>query len=217
MTARPHAGPDRTYLPPMGRRWLLPLYDPLTRIAGISRVHDTLADRADIRSGHRILEIGCGTGNLLMAVARRRPGAELIGIDPDPGALRRARRKAARAGVPVALNRAFAGDLPVPDRSIDRVLSSFMLHHLDDDEKVRAMREACRVLRPGGELHLVDIAGPPPGKGLRGRLGHHSPRLTGNRPDRVLAAIRGGGFAEVTQSGHGSSRLGDYRYYRAVR
>ena len=217
MTARPHADQARTYLPPMGRRWLLPLYDPLTRIAGMSRVHDTLVDRADIRSGHRILEIGCGTGNLLMAVAGRRPGTELVGIDPDPGALRRARRKAARAGVPVAFDRAFAGDLPVPDGSIDRVLSSFMLHHLDDDDKVPAMREVCRVLRPGGELHLVDVAGPPPRKGLRGRLGHLSPRLAGNRPDRVLAAIRGGGFREVTQSGHGSSRLGDYLYYRAAR
>jgi ubiquinone/menaquinone biosynthesis C-methylase UbiE len=195
-----------TYLPPMGLRWLLPLYDPLTRIAGMSRVHDGLVDRADIQAGHRILEIGCGTGNVLLAVARRRPGTDLIGIDPDPGALRRARRKAARAG-----------DLPLPDGSVDRVLSSFMLHHLGDDEKVPAMRELRRVLRPGGQLHLVDIAVPASRKGLRARLGHHSPRLAGNRPDQVVATIREGGLAEAAENGHGRSFLGEYTYYRAAR
>ena len=40
MTADQHTAGDRPYLPPMGRRWLLPLYDPLTRLAGVSRVHD---------------------------------------------------------------------------------------------------------------------------------------------------------------------------------
>jgi ubiquinone/menaquinone biosynthesis C-methylase UbiE len=99
-----------------------------------------------------------------VTVARRHPRAEVIGIDPDPGALRRARRKAARAGLPVRVERGFAGELPFPDGSIDRVLSSLMLHHLDEDEKRRAMREIRRVLRPGGQLHLVDFAGTPPNR-----------------------------------------------------
>jgi ubiquinone/menaquinone biosynthesis C-methylase UbiE len=208
---------DQHYLPPMGLRWLLPLYDPLTRLAGVSRLHGGLLDRADIRDGHRILEIGCGTGNLALAAARRHPGAEVIGIDPDPAALRRARRKAGRAGLPVLLDRAFAGDLPLPDGSIDRVLSSLMLHHLDDDEKARALREVRRVLRPGGQLHLVDIAGTSHRRGPMGHLLHRNPRPTGNAADRVMASLREAGLTDVAENGHGSNRFGGYTYYRAVR
>jgi ubiquinone/menaquinone biosynthesis C-methylase UbiE len=217
MTERPATLDHRHYLPPMGRRWLLPLYDPLTRLAGMRRVHDGLVDRADIRPGHRVLEIGCGTGNLLLTVARREPGAELTGIDPDPDALRRARRKARRAGRTIRLDRAFAGALPLADGSVDRVLSSFMLHHLDDDEKARAMREVRRVLRPGGELHLVDFGGAPARRGWVGRLVHRNARLAGTATDRVLAVLRAGDLAECTVNGHGSSHAGGYTYYRATR
>ena len=217
MTERHHTVDERNYLPPMGRRWLLPLYDPLTRLAGVSRLHNGLADRATIQPGHRVLEIGCGTGNLLITVARRHPAAEVIGIDPDPAALRRARRKANRARRPVRLDRAFAGELPYPDGSIDRVLSSLMWHHLDDDEKPRAMREIRRVLRTGGQLHLVDFAGTTPTRGLRGHLIHRSPRLAGNSADRVLGTMREAGLTDVAENGQGRSRLGGYTYYRAAR
>jgi ubiquinone/menaquinone biosynthesis C-methylase UbiE len=217
MTDHHHTVDQRSYLPPMGRRWLLPLYDPLTRLAGVSRLHGGLADRATIQPGHRVLEIGCGTGNLLLTVARRHPGVEVIGIDPDPAALRRARRKAARAGLPVRLDRAFAGELPFPDGSMDRVLSSLMLHHLDDDEKTRAMHEIRRVLRPGGQLHLVDFAGTPSKRGLGGHLFHRSPRLAGTLADRVLGTMREAGLTEVAENGHGRSRFGGYTYYRATR
>jgi ubiquinone/menaquinone biosynthesis C-methylase UbiE len=217
MTGQHHPVDERNYLPPMGRRWLLPLYDPLTRLAGVSRLHDGLADRATIQPGHRVLEIGCGTGNLLVTVARRHPDAEVIGIDPDPAALRRARRKAKRAGLPVRLERGFAGELPFPDGSIDRVLSSLMWHHLDDDEKPRAMREIRRVLRPGGQLHLVDFAGTPRKRGLSGHLIHRSPRLAGNLADRVLATMREAAMIDVADNGQGRSGFGGYTYYRAAR
>jgi len=207
MTAPQHTAGDRPYLPPMGRRWLLPLYDPFTRLAGVSRVHDELAARADLRPGQRILEIGCGTGNLALTVARRRPDAEVIGIDPDRGSVRRAARKARRAGLPVRIERAYADDLPLPDASIDRVLSSFMWHHLGDDQKPGALREIRRVLRPGGELHLVDMAG---------EHAHHRRRMTGDNADRMLESLRAAGLTEVAVTGHGRVRAGAYTFYRAA-
>ena len=217
MVRRPPTVEERHYLPAMGRSWLLPLYDPVTRLAGVSRVHDQLLDRADVQPGHRVLEIGCGTGSLLLAVARRQPGVEVIGIDPDPGALRRTRRKADRAGLPIRVERAFAGELPFPDGSIDRILSSFMLHHLDEDEKPRAVREIRRVLRPGGQLHLVDFADAPSRHGVGGRLLHRSPRLAGSLPDRILALLRDAGLTDVAENGDGSNHFGGYAFYRAVR
>jgi ubiquinone/menaquinone biosynthesis C-methylase UbiE len=197
------------FIPAMGKRWLLPLYDPFSRFWGVRRVHDQLLDYANIDESQRVLEIGCGTGNLLTALGRRLPGVEALGIDPDPGALRIARRKAARAKLPVRYERAFAGELPIPDGSFDCVLSSFMLHHLDDDERGRALREVRRVLRPGGRLHVVDADPSVP----RGHRNH--PRLAHSSPDRVLAALTDAGLTGALQTGRSSGRFGAVAFYRA--
>ncbi|BEL05023.1 hypothetical protein Q0Z83_032140 [Actinoplanes sichuanensis] len=151
--------PEGDYLPGMGRHWLMPLYDPLSRLLGARRLHRRLLDAADVRAGQRVLEIGCGTGNLLTELARRTPGIDAVGIDPDRAALDRGRRKAARRALPIRYEYAFAGDLPLPDASVDVVLSSLMLHHLDEPGRDRALREARRVLAPGGRLHVLDFAG----------------------------------------------------------
>jgi len=197
------------FIPAMGKRWLLPLYDPFSRFWGVRRVHEQLLDHADIQRGQRVLEIGCGTGNLLTALGRRLPDVEALGIDPDPGALRIARRKAARAKLPVRYERAFAGELPVPDASFDHVLSSFMLHHLDDDERGRALREVRRVLRPGGRLHVVDADASVPG-------GHRNhPRLAHSTPERVLAALTDAGLTDAVRTGRGNGRFGAVAFYRA--
>jgi ubiquinone/menaquinone biosynthesis C-methylase UbiE len=200
---------ERHYLPAMGRHWMLFLYDPFTRLAGARRLHDELLDRAGVEAGHRVLEIGCGTGNLVLALGRRTPRADVLGTDPDPAALRKAGRKAARRGLPVRFERAFADELPVPDGSVDRVLSCFMLHHLASADKVRAMADVRRVLRPGGELHLVDADGIPHGR-------HPHPQLADNAPDRVVALMADAGLdAAETGRGRSSGPLGSYVFYRA--
>ena len=86
----------KDYVPAMGHDRLLPLYDLLHRLLGVASVHRPLVDQAGIRSGHRVLEIGCGTGNLVLLTKRLHPDAEVVGLDPDLRALARARRKAGR-------------------------------------------------------------------------------------------------------------------------
>ncbi|GIJ09890.1 class I SAM-dependent methyltransferase [Micromonospora andamanensis] len=213
MAGKHHPDHAQQYLPGMGRHWLLPLYDPFSRLAGIGRIHGQLMDRANLRSGQRILEIGCGTGNLLTALGRRLPGIDALGIDPDPAALRRARRKAARRRLPIRYEQAFAGALPLPDDSVDRVLSAFMLHHLDSDEHTRALGEVRRVLRPGGELHVLDFDGTPSGRG--GGRAHRNPRLAASLPERVLAALVDAGLTGVAPNGGGTAWFGRFAFYRA--
>jgi ubiquinone/menaquinone biosynthesis C-methylase UbiE len=198
---------EQAWLPPMGRRWLLPLYDPFTRLTGVGRLHEQLLDRAGLRDGQRVLEIGTGTGNVLTALGRRRLAIDATGIDPDPGALRKARRKAARKKLQINYQRAYAGALPLPDESFDRVLSSLMLHHLSDEERARALLEVRRVLRPGGELHIVDLTHAPRG----GKKRH------GSSPEHILGALHDAGLTGVAENGHGAGHFGGVVFYRASR
>src|SRR6201992_4535874 len=83
----------RPYLPGMGRDWLLPLYDPFTRLIGAGAAHRQLADQAGLDAAQRVLEICCGTGQLALLGKRSQPRLEVTGLDPDPRALARAGRK----------------------------------------------------------------------------------------------------------------------------
>lgn len=87
-------GHSKSYLPGMGHDRLLPLYDPLCKLLGMRKVHGQLVAQAGTRPGQRVLEIGCGTGNLALLVKRLHLGAEVVGLDPDPNALARAGREA---------------------------------------------------------------------------------------------------------------------------
>jgi ubiquinone/menaquinone biosynthesis C-methylase UbiE len=207
-----HNRPEHDYLPAMGRDRLLPLYDPFTWLMGVPRVHRRLVELAGVEPGHRVLEIGCGTGNLALRAQRMHPDAELVGIDPDPLALARARRKAERKGLPVRFDQGKAGELPYPDESMDRVLSAFMFHHLDDAEKRRALAEIGRVLRPGGQLHLVDVAGHH--HGSFGERMQRSERLRDNAGDGIPDRMREAGFTDVRTGERGRLRT---TFYRAAR
>lgn len=188
----------RTYLPAAGHDWGLPLYDPLVKLLGGDAARRVLVEQAALQPGDRILEVGCGTGSLLMQIARTRPSVDITGLDPDPKALARAKRKADAASVAIRLDRGFADALPYADASFDRVFSCFMFHHLTDaDEKVRALREIRRVLKPGGRLQLVDFAHDESRK-TRGpvRWVHRHHHLADNTDARVMSFISEAGLVE---------------------
>ncbi|GLZ28680.1 hypothetical protein Lesp02_08700 [Lentzea sp. NBRC 105346] len=147
---------ERDYVPAMGKHHLTPLYDLVHHLSGLRRVHLEMIKLAELRGGHRVLDVGCGTGNLLRSIEKRHPDVDLTGLDPDPKALAVAARKVRRA----TLDRGFAQELPYPDGSFDRVFSSLMLHHLDSPVKDTLLAEVRRVLKPGGLLVLADaVAG----------------------------------------------------------
>jgi ubiquinone/menaquinone biosynthesis C-methylase UbiE len=208
--------PQKPYLPAMGHDLLLPLYDPLQRLLGMESIHRRLVDQARIQPDQRVLEIGCGTGNLAILIKRLHPDAEVVGIDPDPKALARAQRKAWREALSVQLDRGFAEELPYPDASFDRVLSALMFHHLGPEEQEKSLDEARRILRPGGSLHLLDFGGAKMrSDGFMARLHHRSERLRNNFGDRIPTLMRGAGFADPTEVASRGTIAGRLTYYGA--
>src|SRR5690349_2586521 len=124
----PDFGKKHDYLPAAGHDALLPGYDLLTRLLGMGTAYDTLLDQAELNNALRVLEIGCGTGNVCVRAKQKNPKLELVGIDPDPRALKRAQRKIEGLNG-IQFERGYSQRLPFAEGEFDRVLSSMMLHH----------------------------------------------------------------------------------------
>ena len=205
---------ERSYLPAMGKRWLLPLYDPLLKLLGVDKTKRRLIEQAELKSGFRVLDIGCGTGSLAVLIKRMHPEVEVIGVDPDPAALSLSERKASRAGLSIEFNRGFSDHLSYPDASFDRVFSSFMFHHLEPSERAATLREIRRALKSGGSLHLLDFA-PRDGKGHRHHRHHRSPHEESRFEGRVVDLMSEAGLADAKEVAKGKIFFGPIAYYRA--
>jgi ubiquinone/menaquinone biosynthesis C-methylase UbiE len=105
------------------------------------------------RSVEAVLDVGCGTGQLLRRMGRRFPDAELLGVDPAPGMVKQAR--AAQAEGCIDFVNGSVERLPFPDAHFDLVLTTLSFHHWADQKQ--GLHEIRRVLRSGGLFVLTDI------------------------------------------------------------
>ena len=208
---------QREFLPAAGRDVFLPLYDPMVSLMGFGRAVQELISQANIERANSVLDLGCGTGTLIVMLKRQYSAVEVTGLDPDSKALRRARKKASRAGVSVQLDHGFADALPYGERSFDRVFSSFMFHHLDEDERERTSREVLRVLKPGGSFHLLDFVADETSHGFFERLFAGHALMKTNTNQGILGLISRAGFSNVAKVNEGSMLFGLMRtsYFRA--
>jgi SAM-dependent methyltransferase len=153
---------DERYVPAAGHGRLTALYDPLMALTMRERAFRPAlvgAVLADPRP-RVVLDVGCGTGTLARQLADADPTARIIGIDGDEGILVQARAKLASFGSRVELISGLADSLPVEDAAADALVASLLLHHLTPTGKLRALREARRVLKPGGRIIIADWGSP---------------------------------------------------------
>jgi SAM-dependent methyltransferase len=127
----------------------------------LDRAARDLIDRVEAfvrgMGGHpSVVDVGTGSGVLALEASERWPDARIVGTDPSRGMLEIARQRVERRGAGkdrVAWIEASADALPLPDGAVDLVVSSFALQLVPD--RAAALREAHRVLRPGGRLAFV--------------------------------------------------------------
>lgn len=177
-------------------------------------VGETLAEAADVRAGHDVLDVAAGNGNASLAAARRH--ARVTSTDYVPALLDKGRARAHAEQLQIRFEPADAEALPYADGSFDIVLSTFGVMFTPDHR--RAAGEMLRVLRPGGRMAMANWT---PG-GFIGRLfkliasyvappaGVQSPSLWGTEPH--IVALFGAQAREI----HCERRTFNFRYRSAA-
>ena len=153
--------PAKAYVPALGYHGLTGLYDRVVALTMCEATWRALFVRLVApRPGERILDIGCGTGTLAVALAQAEPGARITGLDPDAAMLEVARQRASASKVEIELvhglaQSAVAGALA--GRRFDKILSSLVFHHLDEGTKRTVLGAMPGLLKRGhGRLIILD-------------------------------------------------------------
>jgi len=154
---------------------------------------------ADLSEGETVLDLGSGAGaDVLISARRVGPTGKAVGLDMTDEMLELARANAAKAGVEnVEFLKGYLEDVPLGDESVDVVISNCVINLSGD--KARVIREAARVLRPGGRFAVSDvIADPDMDEQTRADMAAWTGCIAGALTETEFRSIlEGAGFTEI--------------------
>jgi len=193
---------DSKYIHALNIKTLTPFYDPLLKWVMREEIFKRrLIVQGALQPSQRVLDLGCGTGTLTVMIKQAQPNAEIIGLDGDNDVLAIAREKAVQAGTEIRFDFGLASELPYEDEAFDRIFSSLVVHHLITSDKKKTFNEVFRVLKHGGEFHVVDFGKP---KTAYGRIISQVIRRMERADDNVKGLIpeflKQAGFTEITET-----------------
>lgn len=173
------------------------------------RVRSQIADALSLNPGQDVLDFGCGTGTLTLTLAGRvGPDGSTAGIDASPEMISLAIRKAESKGIAIRFDVAAAQSVPFADSSFDAAATSLMIHHLPRGDRIVALQEILRVLRPGGRLVIAEFQSPsnPVGRRLTEHLLGHS--MASNELHDIQDLAATAGFIDIRRSPTAAPWLG---------
>jgi ubiquinone/menaquinone biosynthesis C-methylase UbiE len=158
---------------------------------------------AGITAQDHVLDLGCGIGNILVALAERIAFTQpAVGVDVSPALIELGRSDIHRAGLDgrIDLQVASATSLPFASASFDVVVTSHVIKHLDDDALAQALSELARILRRGGRFLLWEFKKSPLSAPLfiSARATGLPPPFTLRTEDTLRSALLAAGFASAT-------------------
>lgn len=127
------------------------VYDTLNLLIPYQELLETICNELDIKSGEKILEAGCGTGNLAIKIKEK--GGDVIGLDNCKEALEIYKKKDPGAKTILA---DLTEKLPFPDNYFDKIACNHTLYAISREKQLATLREFYRVLKPRGKVVLVN-------------------------------------------------------------
>ncbi len=185
-------------------------YDKIVSFITLGRtakMHQGSIALAKLQSGETVLDIGCGTGKLILE-AEKVVGhsGTVVGLDVEPAMVAQAKKNAAKTHSHATFGIASIDEIPNPDNSFDVVISSLVYHHLSPQQRQDGFREVLRVLKPNGRFLVADLN--PSRRSMATSLpGHNQLAHEDHVRSEVAEQMQATGFSNIQVGTHPFKKL----------
>lgn len=206
---------NKKYIPALRFSILTPMFDfILTTFMKEKELKSRLVSGLNIQDNEKVLDFGCGTGTLAIMIKESVENCDMYAVDVDLEVLEIAERKAEEKKIDINFIKYDGEHLPYETEYFDKIVTSLVLHHLTSEEKYNALNELQRVLKNGGELHILDfgIQKTAYTKLITGVMKHIEPiedNIRGNIP-KYLNEL---GYVNIQEVGCVNTLLGSVSFY----